>query len=449
MGERPPGQQLRISRICSVLAWLLVFPMFSVDLRDHAGLTVAEGANIDASAILRLSWVGLVALTLFFSVLARLVRHSPSPAGTVSGTLRHWLAVVLLITLATVGANTPADMRGWYFAFELSVVVLATLFVARELRSRLTTDEFAIYLARLFLGSFLLGVAAVFAVGMVLPEAAFMYAGGRGARLGGSIYHPNTLALGALVALVSARLLRTAGWLSRPGFAFSVLVMSLALLGTRSRSALALFVLAVLILVVGDVSRRMGAPARMAAIAFGIFIASTFGILGVDAPEAGYEDGFLANQDRAKLYSIAVEGIAAHPFIGVGYESGVRRYFAENRGGMEHWAPRHAHNLFLDIFLSRGLLLGLPFALLVAIAILKSIRVLFGGGAHQIDVQIALILLMIIAHGMVESSIAGRVKEFTTVSFILTLVYVWHTRQRRVPLDGTAVSAHEPTVSIN
>ena len=329
-------------------AFFVVNPDLTIS-RQETFAPWADSADVKASggnAVkgLALATVGL--LGLFF-----LVRRE--------GRRLHFaglLALVMLFYLSWAAASMAWSDDPTMTARRLAVLAfffLGALGIARQFSHR----DLAVMAMTVTAAHLAIGLSAELALGTFRPWSA-------GYRFAGTL-HPNTqgayLAILCLSAFVLARSSDSRG--RRVWLALLVAVGLVFLLLTRSRTALAAFLLAASIvwLIRAPAARRLLAAAGAALAVF--FVLLAWSLLGIDSGERLVEAAMLGRQEESELLTGRVpiwkelaSHVRTHPLRGYGYESFWTVRHIEDVSSQRHWRLREAHSGYLDVVLSVGLI---------------------------------------------------------------------------------------------
>ncbi len=252
--------------------------------------------------------------------------------------------------------------------------------------------------------------------GVLLPGITWMEPMGEEVRhrLQGFSSHPNVFGQEAGLLLTLGVIARRQGLITRPVFWFTLLVSTIVIVLTNSKTTLITVVLA-WGLVAARNSRNVGAISVVALLA--MILALFIGGIGAlpDVAEllgglsrSGDINEILTLTGRTELWSVAWEKIAEKPLLGWGY-NGAEELLSSSMDRTFYGEAVNAHNLFMQTLLSLGVLGSLPLFALLG----KLIVDFFHRPNSSRDQIVALSLL----GGVTEVSIAGTPGLLTLLFF--------------------------------
>lgn len=414
---------MTVRRLSRLLLFVLLFPIFGFvggDVTGNTAYGVSGQHHINGTVLMRIVWILLLLCLERLGWLCLQSQRSALVAGL--GRTKKRMGVLLVALVACTAATSPTDVAVWYRLLETVTVAGGAILTVQLLFRQENVNEAVVLLLRAIVGSFLLGVLVLIVVGLCDPQIAYFKGEVRGFRLGGYVYHPNTLALGAAAAIVAAIALRAVRRYSRTR---TLLIAALALSTlwmTDSRSGGLAVCAGILALGTAMSTSKMKAAVRL--VFWSTLTAITATAALCSASELDQLRHALAHEDRLLVYRLAISGIVAHPIVGVGYVDGVARYLAEAsaRTSMTYWTPPHPHNLILEVLLAFGLIGGVVFLALIGQVMLSVGKILFERQCNVAIQGLAAICLVVLVSGMVESSLAGAVKPFCHGAFWLCAV---------------------------
>lgn len=425
---------------------------------SQIGLERAAGKRVEAASAVERGAVVLILATVVFGTFfppesyfaARSFALDAMPAAAEQGpyygrwgyaAVLGWFAVLALRTPHVLVDGLSRGLLPLLFGF----IALASAFWAPDLTGSANRSlrlmiliVFALYLAARFsdreivaLLAAALGiavVASVFAV-IALPQYGLSSLAGYDGAWNGALAHKNTLgalmSTGAVVA----------------GFAFATnatgrmtalaLILACVALTLLSRSATALIALAVAMpigLGLAWIATLRRGEDRLVASAICVLLGGALAYVLSDETEAvlaliGRSGSFTG---RDLIWSAVWSVIGERPWLGYGhtfwsYDSPLRITLWQQLG----WAPPHAHNLALDLWLQLGLL-GLAAAgAIVTVSLWRGARLLYGR-ITPFGLLWLVLLLQMLVRGVTETTL---VEPGVTGMFWLTLIHAALARQ--------------------
>jgi O-antigen ligase len=253
-----------------------------------------------------------------------------------------------------------------------------------------------------------------------------------GQRFGGTV-HPNLqgagLALALLIVLWWAW--RTRGKTRLP-FALAIPVLALFLFWTQSRSSMIALVAAVVFSLVLLLVRHLAAsPARLVALAvFALAVVSLGGLLSVNSalPLAPEHEIQTARDDgdptqltgRVDLWQLLMTYVEARPVLGYGYDGFWTDQNIENISTDLQWSINQAHSVYIDQWLSLGVVgLTLYVALLLLALGICTVRFLRGDDGYG---YCAAVIFFVCIHNFTES--INTLPTFPNFAFNLVLIHI-------------------------
>jgi O-antigen ligase len=327
-------------------------------------------------------------------------------------------------------ANRPFDELSWLRTGQYFFAVFLGLFATNLLINRRGVADASLVLLRIVSTVFWFSLLVLVVFLVIDPSLALSGGTGeRGLRLGGSVLHPNTLALGATLALAS-HVTRFRSVAVTPVHAVAACLAFLTVVVTDSSGGLALAILCSTAFVLSrrNITRKIFLIGMVFAVAITGLSSVLLGLLPVDA----YLGGISLPptwRDRLTLYQVAMSGAIVNPAFGVGPFEGVQEFF-RNNSDVGYFIAPHAHNFFLDIFLSRGAVGGLPFLIMAGVGL----RLVFGllRVRDPLVIGVCMFFLLVFLQGLVESSVSGVVKPFAHVPLFCSLLLmekIMHSRR--------------------
>jgi len=367
--------------VAVLLVWVVFFLSLNFRSREYGetGLDWQNGLKIA-------TWVAIPGLSVFYR--DRILPMLREPAVALAALFG---AVAIASALwSPTPAYTAASGLGWSSYLLLGCIAVAVLGPRQTVR--------------LFTFTLLAFVALALVAGAVLPDLAWMPPSAAEAadRLRGLSGHPNVLGEQVALMITLAVIARREALIGRPVFLAALGIGFLALLASESRTTFAAVLVAWSIIAV----RRRGLPplAALGAVAVGSLAALLLSLGAL--PDPGALFGFLSRSGsqseittltgRTELWRVAADLIAQRPLLGWGF-NGTEALFVENVGRGFLGDPVNAHNMYIQLLLSVGVLGALPGLALLAVLIG---RMIFAPDAAR-D-QITLLVLLI---GLGEVSI--------------------------------------------
>ncbi len=383
-----------------------------------------DAKDIDFQILIKVaSWLALIAIA--FTNLGQTIRVITSTA------CLPWSLLFLYLLLTSVWAPNPLHSA----VAAVSVISFFVFFAS--LTGRIETEDI---LLAILAGIALLSLASL-AIYFINPSFGRMH-GWSGAqqtltsRLSGLAGHPNTIGrlccFGILVAVNQWRNLRQL-WRPAPYLVLGLLGVTLLLSNSRT----SIGIVAVLLLAYAFVRARY-LPYLLLLVATGML---AFLVLGPYAEQvmqmlsrSGNADEIATGTNRTHIWAVVKMLIWQKPLLGWGYGSSVF-IMPQYERLMGHAAP-HAHNIFLQLWLTTGMTGLVLFLLSLCSRLAVAIR-------QQEGFQIIL-LLFVVLNGLSESSAFGGVANITTVALCLAAtsfrrVDAVHSRQA-MPQHGAAAA---------
>lgn len=265
----------------------------------------------------------------------------------------------------------------------------------------------------------LLAVGSAFTI-MLLPEYGLMHGTHEGL-WNGLTTHKNALGRYMMVGFVAA--LAVAGqaggmqrllWLALAGLCFILIT------GTGSATAIILLGVFILFYALLRLSARLSPALRAALLVVCLGLASAAGLLLSDP--GSLEEALLSlGRDptlthRTRIWAIAFDAIAEHPWLGYGYEVFWNSAFG-NSLALHHtdWGVPHVHNGFLELWLAMGIG-GLLLALALVVQLLLKIH-------QRMSSEMQVLFALVLATGLVLNLVEFSLLRYNNLFWIL-FVYV-------------------------
>lgn len=384
--------------------WVASFPTIGLQRTDASGM---EGLSLTSPTfILQGVWTALCCLSLvavfFYS---KAVWSS-----------RACMKVVLIVTAcflstaASIAFNSITDLLSWLRTAQYFSSVYLTVIAICILTKKCNIDFVGETLRTIIRFYFLYCITAIFLLYFVDPQMAYPEGSGvRSARLGGSVVHPNTLALAAVLFLCTNIGDNTRGkiWAS----ASSVIAIVTIIL-TGSSGGLLLLAMWSFITVFGmnALTRRIFVTSLLAFFYGCVLLVPLLLVSDLTSDIFNALPGTWS--DRLRIYQVAATGIASNPIFGVGAFEGVQEFFAINFPD-DYFIPPHSHNFVFDSLLSRGFVGGITYLFIGIYGALVAGTLLYKNPRNsRINAMLAMLFFTVFVQGLMESSIAGTVKPF-------------------------------------
>jgi O-antigen ligase len=421
---------MRISRIGLYIA---LFPTFGLDKFDSTGLDRPDAFS--PSFVLQGAWTALCALLLL-----GVWRTSRDARGSAGRQLERILFMCAMAIGISIAMSTPTDLFTWLRAAQYMVIAaLAVLSVATaSQRFGLVQVAGEIRTAVRVWFSLILVILAAFL--MVNPEMALVSPTERAARFGGYVIHPNTLALGASLVFLSAiHEVATIPGAKMRGLLWMCISVSVVIATGSVGGAMCVFVACLLAVAAKNNKLAVLATicASMASVCIVLFLAAGIDIESLPATW----------RDRTILYSSAIEGIARNPFFGVGSFKGVKSYF-EQHLLLGYFIPPDAHNILLDLALSKGVVGAVPFLYILGSGLRFFVRRLVRGFPPELFFPAGAFALIFV-HGLVEPSISGTVKPFSHAIFFAGFAFLFLLKREGDSRRSRNLGSSYPSSSMN
>lgn len=242
----------------------------------------------------------------------------------------------------------------------------------------------------------------------------------RGLRLGGSFIHPNTLSLGIVCFIIASFELYNRNRIKLNWFIITYIISTILLVGTKSSSGILIYIITTIFIIYRVGSKNLKyfyVTALILIIPFCVVVLWNYSFKSLIA-----ENGTWA--DRTIIYTYSLSGINEHLMMGVGPFDAVKNYFSiVNIFG--YFIPAHTHNLILEALLSRGVIFAVPLIIVLSRLFVKSISEIVDHRNTSLITGYSIMFVIIIVHGMVESSFFGSFKPYCHVYLIITAHYIY------------------------
>ena len=358
----------------------VIFPVLVLLLISMTFGSGGEGRGIDKQSAIRLAGYGLAAVSVLFALGLRQL--------TLNWSMLSWLLVPIFIIGTALYALEPT------FALAAGLAHLALLLFAWRLVARLgqLRTVLAIVIAGLIIGA--LSVYAYFFWPDIGQASVALAGSDVGIRMRGVTAQPNSLGvISALTILLAVMHFRAFTTRQRVLVGVAILIASLCLVYSDSRTNIAALALCLLLWVICRANAAINlfavAGIALAACLVTVFVPN----VGAYLSRSGSSEEIASLNGRSRIWDVAWEHIYAHPFLGQGY--GASRLLLPQDDRLFD-AALNTHNLYLELLVSGGITLLALFVLAVAIALIRSAR------ARRIDAMIALLFFLMI--GVAEST---------------------------------------------
>ncbi|WP_116368278.1 O-antigen ligase family protein [Parahaliea mediterranea] len=435
--------------LASTVLW---FPFFNLNLVDKTGANSLP--LFSATKLARISWAVVCGLILVWLVLVMCRRR------ILSSCFRDTAAQLTIFSVIAVWISLTDSlefsMLGVFRALEFSVVTLSlvciySIFKYSQVGSETTID----LLMDVLLYSGLITVVAILFCFVLDPGRLFVEVQEHRWRLGGHLWAESFVA----VQLQSLLIGLTYRFIKGKSGVFGFLLLSpvVVLLVFFADSRLSLLVLGVLIVGISLLLFTQGMRSVLAAFVALVFLSALVAVpvksrLSAHFESINLEPGYSIftalqqspeapsqsndyvsakierNENAAKelgalngrlpLFLTAVRGGIEHWINGVGYVEGVRGYLDKNHEA-DWWRPSTAHNGFLEVILSLGIVGAIPFFILMATSLFRILLLSFGNFSVPEFFLVSLFYIVILLYGLLHTPF-GSVVCATTAGLVFS-----------------------------
>lgn len=392
------------AKISLVGLWIASFPTIGLQTTDASG--IEKLALTSPTFMLQGIWTALCCLSL-----AVVFFYSKAVWNSRACMKIIWIVTTcFLSTAASIAFNNLNDSLSWLRAIQYFSSIYLSIISICILAKKCGTDAAGKTLISIIRFYFIFCVFAISALYFVDPQMAYPEGSGvRSARFGGSVVHPNTLALAAVLFLCTniGNTTTGKGWIL---ISSAIAVFTIIMTGSSG---------GLLLLTMWAFIAMFGKNALTRKIFVTILLAFFYGcvlllplLLVSDLSSKLFEFLPATWNDRLRIYQVAASGIVSNPVFGVGAFEGVQEYFALNFLG-DYFSPPHSHNFVFDSLLSRGLVGGVPYLFIGIYGAFVAATLLYRNPKNYgIETMLAMLFFTIFVQGLMESSIAGAIKPF-------------------------------------
>ena len=271
---------------------------------------------------------------------------------------RLWIALLLVLTLATVlepasRLTPPTTMNLFLSLFRLGQWVIAFVLII-ALYSRTPPTRATELVVELIGRSSWIWVAMVWIILPVMPAQAYGGSEEDGptavSRLGGQLLSPSHLAIAGSIAFFYALLFFSRG--PRKWIACLMAVLTIVL--TRARAEQGGFLVALFLYAIVFSGRPAIRWGMIGATALALLIGVSFSGGVMEYVSRGNDAQTLASLDgRTPVWEASLDAISMRPLLGYGYSVGARNAIRD-RWRNARWVAPHAHNEFIEATLDGG-----------------------------------------------------------------------------------------------
>ncbi len=323
---------------------IFVSLFFSVGLNkvDKFGIEGFDGFN--ETIYLRIIWFGFFALMLLAVFTLRVAQNRVCRG---LGFFCAYQAFVLCGACLNI-----SDLRGIYFYAELSSIGLLWLLLVN---SRVKVAEIVDTIQFSMVVNYIILVTVICFFLALKPELVYQLETQNRLRLGGDVISPNSLSVISAVFLLSAKSLLDRKKIITSTYLFFVLLSSVVVVFSGSRTGLSLYALAIVFTFIQLTKERFVISLVVGVLALLlIFLSPLSQYIGKgDDP---LEEVHTLN-NRTVVFAVAYKGIIENWKFGVGYVVGVKNFYLENFT-QNFWVPPHSHNAYLEVLLAFGIPTG-------------------------------------------------------------------------------------------
>jgi O-antigen ligase len=343
-----------------------------------------------------------------------------------------WGTLLLSVTVATV---LQPDAK---FAIPKSTDIFLSLYriwqwilgvlLLLSLYSRESEEEAPAMLIQLIARMCWANLITIFVMAPIVPSLAFVSEDAQVSsipRLGGVAMHPGGVALAASVTFLHSLILLRG---SRRFIGCAISFVALVL--TYTRSAQVVFLVSVLIyalfLTRNRALRWVGIAVVFLSLAGGVALHSTIQqYLSRGQSQADVE----SFGGRVATWQTGMEAFYERPLLGYGFVAGPKNAMRDH-WSESHWIPPHAHNDFVQAFMSGGIITGFIVIWLYLYTFYAGCRRAPTSPGHAF---IFLVFFQVFATGMVSTNLTtgfGKPALFFVVAYLL---FVVEGRKKTIP----------------
>lgn len=306
---------------------------------------------------------------------------------------KFWVAIIALLIISS--AVSPAD-NIVYSIYRIGEWLLVYALLASAY-TRAPVEDAVSLLRDVTMWVVNISIAAVLAVGAILPKLAVVAPADAGAgtehRLGGYLVQPNRLAVIAAVGFLYALIYLRGG---KRLVAFTVYGGVLFL--TFSRGGMAALVAALVVYTIASKKKSVRMVGLIAIL--GAFVTALFAAGKIqDVLERGQGmQGFTTLSGRVLVWITAVHAFRERPLLGYGFIDGVKQVLSQTFPD-PYWTPPHCHDEFLQALVSGGIVLGVMIAGLYIFVIYRYLKLYLQDGGEDL-LFFALMFLQVVVYAV-------------------------------------------------
>ncbi|HEV7349173.1 O-antigen ligase family protein [Telluribacter sp.] len=384
--------------------YISLFPIFGITQTDVTGFTTLEYTN--PSFILRGVFNTIVCLYLIYYI-----AKEKNVNTLFSGGFGHFYFWYIIGGIISLLMHTPTNINSWIKSIEIITITSLALLSYKNLQSTIGLKSAVNKVFLISLNLFFIIVATAIMIGLFNMNLIYGTSEERGVRLGATFLHPNTLALGSVCIIIMSWMLKNQNFISKKKAGFIYILSITIIYFTKSASGVLVMIIAILLITLYQKNNFI----RILFVTTILFFVVSFFLN--NKIETIITEGGGTWIDRSLVYNKTVKGIKENLIWGVGVFEGEKQFF-KNQNMFSNWLPSHPHNFILELLLARGFILSIPTVFLIFYCLVHALKeITYRKNINKVSFSI--IFIVILFHGLIESSIAGPFKPFCHTYFII------------------------------
>ncbi len=392
--------------------FISVFPIFGISIMDNSGLTTLS--STDPTFLLR----GFYLLISLFSIIS-INKYLPKIT-SLNNPFKTFYLFYIGGMILSILINEPTSIKSWLRLIEIFIISYLGIISIYNLIRLKGIDQTIDLFFKIIVSQFIFVIYLIIFFFIVKKDLVYVITESRGARLGASFIQPNTLALGCVCFFISLNYIIQKNKIIIKYVWLMILSITLLLL-TGSSSGVLVFILALFFIIYNRIT-----PLKKIFVRSFVLI---FVVLGIFILDFSYFNNYISShgtwETRLIIYRYAIIGVIDNSLTGVGPFLGIKEYLELHVSNeFSYFTAKHTHNLFLDLFLTQGILIGFPMFIILIKILFKSLLFQFSKMKSKSFVSLHLIIIVVIIHGLIESSFFGVFKPFCHNYIILSILLI-------------------------